>query len=139
MSKILLVFLLVCTFHITMGQRRQSRLQPLPRLVYLSVGPHVQHVRCIVVQNLDLLGFVVPCSDGLPSQVSEARAPQSQISRWQFPRPYAINMGIWRRIGTTANSPDADELAVVPFLAVHSEFRPPAWGNCPTASTTMIL
>ena len=41
-------------------------------------------------------------ADALPSQVSEARAPQSRISRWQFPFDYAVNIGIWRRIGLRA-------------------------------------
>ena len=68
-------------------------------------------------------------TDALPSQVSEARAPQSWTSRWQFPLDYAFNIGIWRMISTTANSPDADELAVVRFLAVRSVLEPSAWGN----------
>ena len=67
--------------------------------------------------------------DALPSQVSEARAPQSRISRWQFPLDYAFNSGIWRTIGTTANSPDPDELAVVRFLAVRDVWQTSAWGN----------
>ena len=78
-------------------------------------------------------------ADALPSQVSEARAPQSPISRWQFPLDYAVNIGIWRMVGTTANSPDADELAVVRFLAVRSDLEPSARGNPERTPSSIIL
>ena len=41
--------------------------------------------------------------------------------------------------GTTANSPDADELAVVRFLAVRSDLEPSARGNPERTSTSIIL
>ena len=54
---------------------------------------------------------------GSHSRWFEARAPQSRTSRWQFPLDCAFNMCIWRMVGTTYNSPDTDDLYVVPFLA----------------------
>ena len=42
-------------------------------------------------------------------------------------------------VGTTANSPDADELVVVRFLAVRSDLEPSARGNPERTSTSIIL
>ena len=98
-----------------------TRLDPLPRLVQLPNDV----IGCTALATRKHIAEY----DALPSQVSEARAPQSRISRWQFPLDYAFNSGIWRTIGTTANSPDPDELAVVRFLAVRDVWQTSAWGN----------